>query len=65
MGKDVKGWRYQYQGEYLTSWAKINDKWYHFDGNGRMETGWILDDMYYTGDDGGDAYRLAKTVSAG
>ena len=50
--KDVKGWRYQYQGEYLTSWAKINDKWYHFDGNGRMETGWILDDMYYTGDDG-------------
>lgn len=23
--KDVKGWRYQYQGEYLTSWAKINE----------------------------------------
>lgn len=34
------------------TWKKINDKWYHFDGNGRMETGWILDDMYYTGDDG-------------
>ena len=34
------------------TWKKINDKWYHFDGNGRMEKGWILDDMYYTGNDG-------------
>jgi len=34
------------------TWKKISDKWYHFDGNGRMEKGWILDDMYYTGDDG-------------
>lgn len=34
------------------TWKKIDDKWYHFDGDGRMETGWILDDMYYTGADG-------------
>ena len=34
------------------TWKKIDDKWYHFDGDGRMETGWILDDMYYTGTDG-------------
>ena len=34
------------------TWKKISDKWYHFDSNGAMERGWILDDMYYTGDDG-------------
>lgn len=34
------------------TWKKIDDKWYHFDGDGRMELGWILDDMYYTGTDG-------------
>ena len=34
------------------TWKKIDDKWYHFDGSGRMELGWILDDMYYTGTDG-------------
>lgn len=34
------------------TWKKIDDKWYHFDSNGRMEVGWILDDMYYTGSDG-------------
>lgn len=34
------------------SWKKISDKWYHFDSNGEMETGWIMNDMYYTGDDG-------------
>ena len=34
------------------TWKKIDDKWYHFDDDGRMELGWILDDMYYTGTDG-------------
>lgn len=34
------------------TWKKISDKWYHFDSNGAMERGWILDDTYYTGDDG-------------
>ncbi len=38
--KDVKGWRYQYQGDYLTSWAKINEKWYLFGTDGYMLTGW-------------------------
>lgn len=34
------------------TWKKISDRWYHFDSNGAMERGWILDDTYYTGDDG-------------
>jgi glucan-binding YG repeat protein len=34
------------------TWKKIDDNWYHFDSDGRMELGWILDDMYYTGTDG-------------
>ena len=34
------------------AWKKIDNKWYHFSGDGRMELGWILDDMYYTGTDG-------------
>ncbi len=33
-------------------WEKINNNWYHFSDTGTMETGWILDDMYYC-DDGG------------
>lgn len=33
-------------------WEKINNKWYHFDDSGVMETGWILEDMYYCGADG-------------
>ena len=47
--KDVKGWRYQYQGEYLTSWAKINDKWYLFGMDGYMLTGWqdSMGALYY------------------
>ncbi len=35
------------------TWKKINNKWYHFDTNGAMETGWVDDNMYYCGDDGG------------
>lgn len=34
------------------SWKKINNKWYHFDSEGAMETGWIDDNMYYTNEDG-------------
>lgn len=33
-------------------WMKIKDKWYHFDADGVMETGWVDEDMYYCGDDG-------------
>ncbi len=34
------------------NWKKIDGKWYHFDSDGRMEVGWLEDDMYYTGSDG-------------
>lgn len=34
------------------NWKKIDNKWYYFDGDGRMATGWILDNMYFTGTDG-------------
>lgn len=34
------------------AWKKIDNRWYHFDDDGRMETGWIQGDMYYTGMDG-------------
>ena len=30
------------------TWKKINNKWYYFDEDGVMLTGWLLDDMYYT-----------------
>lgn len=39
--KDTRGWKYFYQDEYLTSWARINDKWYYFNTDGYMETGWM------------------------
>ncbi len=29
-------------------WKKINGKWYYFDDEGVMLTGWLLNDMYYT-----------------
>ncbi len=47
--KDAKGWRYKYQDEYLTAWAKINDKWYLFGSDGYMLTGWqeSLGHTYY------------------
>lgn len=28
-------------------WEQIDNKYYHFGDTGAMETGWILDDMYY------------------
>ena len=33
-------------------WEKINNNWYHFGDAGAMETGWILEDMYYCDDNG-------------
>ena len=39
--KDMRGWRYLYQDEYLTSWALINDKWYFFNTDGYMQTRWL------------------------
>lgn len=33
-------------------WAKIEGKYYYFDEEGVMQTGWVEDDTYYLGDDG-------------
>lgn len=34
------------------SWKKIGGKWYRFDSDCIMETGWVDDDMYFCGEDG-------------
>ncbi|MCI8516897.1 MAG: cell wall-binding protein [Hungatella sp.] len=36
----------------MDTWKKINNKWYHFDSEGAMETGWIDDHMYYADENG-------------
>ncbi len=33
-------------------WSKINGKYYYFDSDGVMQTGWVDDDTYYTNADG-------------
>ena len=33
-------------------WSKIGGKYYYFDGDGAMQTGWVDDDTYYTNADG-------------
>ena len=40
----------------VNKWETISGSKYHFDDNGRMETGWILDDTYYC-----DANGVMKT----
>ena len=51
-------WRYRYSnGTYATNtWEYINGKWYHFDSNGWMQTGWLLD--------GGKWYFLKPSTGA-
>lgn len=34
------------------AWKKINNKWYHFDSEGMMETGWMDNEMSFSNDDG-------------
>lgn len=36
----------------MDTWRKIDNKWYFFDSNGEMQTGWVDDDMYFCGSDG-------------
>lgn len=36
----------------INGWKKINNRWYHFDGDGMMETGWVDDNMSYAREDG-------------
>lgn len=69
--KEAQGWKYEYQGEYLTSWALINDNWYYFGLDGYMKTGWqeYKDDWYYLNPDSGvmrvdctiEGFRLDKS----
>lgn len=50
---DVHWYYFQSNGKIVTDkWMKIGGKWYHFDTEGIMETGWVDDDMYFCGDDG-------------
>jgi len=53
--QDDKWWYQNADGSYPTNtWKFINDNWYHFDIDGWMETGWILDGTtwYYLNYDG-------------
>lgn len=46
--QEAKGIRYLYQGDYLTSWARINDRWFLFDRDGYAQTGWQeFDQQWY------------------
>jgi len=48
---DTDGTHYHYFGNdgkmVKDKWLTIGDKTYRFDGNGRMQTGWIEDNMYF------------------
>ena len=44
------------------AWKKIGDKQYYFDENGKMLTGWILDNNYYTKEDGSMATGWMKLL---
>ncbi len=43
-------------------WMKISGKWYHFDSEGIMETGWVDNNMYFCGDDGAALTGWQKLV---
>ena len=36
-------WRYYRNSEALSSWQKINDKWYFFNSDTSLKTGWFLE----------------------
>lgn len=46
-----KGYDYYYFNQngknVKNKWEQIDNKWYHFGDAGAMETGWLLDNMYY------------------
>lgn len=51
-----KWWYKRSDGSFpINEWEKVGDYWYHFDGNGYMQTGWInLEGIwYYLDDEGG------------
>lgn len=50
---DTHWYYFQDNGKIVTDkWMKISGKWYHFDPDGVMETGWVDEDMYFCNDDG-------------
>lgn len=51
---DKYDWYYfnEYGKAATDAWRKINDKWYYFDDDHKMLTGWILNDMYYCDENG-------------
>jgi len=38
---DSTGWWYSQGNSYVKGWNEINYKWYYFDNNGYMKTGWL------------------------
>jgi len=58
--KDGRWWYQHTDGQYMTNgWERINGKWYRFDEEGWMQTGWVQDKLnfdpyywYYLGEDG-------------
>lgn len=58
--KDGRWWYQHTDGQYMTNgWERINGKWYRFDKEGWMQTGWVQDRRnfdpcywYYLGEDG-------------
>lgn len=55
---DTGRWWYRHADGSCTKddWEKIGDKWYHFDSDGWMQTGWFTDvdgNIYYLDDDEG------------
>lgn len=52
-GSDTFWYYFQENGKRRENeWQETSGKWYHLDEYGKMEFGWILDNMYYTGEDG-------------
>ena len=60
-GAMVTGWKCLDDGWYYFTregskiadgWEEINGDWYHFNGKGVMETGWILNNLYFCYDSG-------------
>lgn len=47
--KDDTGWKYQNADETFVAgaWKKIGGKWYHFNEQGYMQTGWYREGIYY------------------
>lgn len=54
--KDETGWWYQkYDGTFpVSQWMMVNNRWYHFDSKGYMQTGWLATrgGMSYLREDG-------------